>query len=655
MTETDSPTVMPLPPTPVLRERERDRERKDGQRMSLLGSPFLKPAFGSPTASPGPTPTSARMGVTSNVGIVGSAGNGTGVKRRSAYGLALPRTSSSVVSLSLGEQTLQPLQTFVPQSPSLRAVFIESSPALKAQSQALSIKASTKFDDENDEQDHQHNEDCDLVFVVDPLASGSLKGTPALPSSPWQWYHSPSLKCMPVQADPVLQDYDDIDDDDHLALDINDDFALDANTRKGSSIKISKQEEPAGSHFHEETLERFTFASLTQKSEIGTQSLPRPTLTAAVMPSTAVTNATASPQNALSSSTSESSMANTLKKFTLFKDFKSFAKFTSSIMKRNSVPNLRATKPETHNPTRIKASPLGFLALVADHYVPSRQKKMEYRHLKILGHGVQGTVSLRLHNATGAIVALKSMGTVSLVDGNVRASFRREVEILQRTRAHPNIIRLLDFWEGKEKVYQVFEICSGGDLENALPKLVPEEEGAWMMAPILDAVRYLHGQNILHRDIRPANVLLRKPLSGNESLQELMTIPVLADFGIACYISGSGRLGSQFMKRPAHIAPDVLDGARFRKSSDMYGVGVCLVHILLGRAIELDDQEPRLLAMRDPRYNALSEEGKQFLNSLINVDPAKRLKAREAGTAAWMVQWGIAFQGPEIPHPSPKA
>ncbi|KAJ3134368.1 Calcium-dependent protein kinase 5 [Physocladia obscura] len=295
-----------------------------------------------------------------------------------------------------------------------------------------------------------------------------------------------------------------------------------------------------------------------------------------------------------------------------------------------------------------KSSPLPFLALASHLPTSSREKKIEYQQLKILGHGVQGTVSLRLHTLTGSIVALKSISVRSQVDANVRASFRREVDILQATVKHSNIIRLLDFWEGKSKVYQVFEVCSGGDLEGGLPPgLMNEDEGIRLIAPILDAVRFLHALGILHRDIRPANILFRRPISGHESLHELMSIPVLADFGIATYEKFSGRMGSDFPIRPPHIAPEVVDGGRFRKPSDMFGVGVCLIRILMGRPIVLEDQNYRLLS-GEPGWINLSNEGRQFLRRILEPVPEKRLSALDALNSDWFRLWNIQIFGPVV-------
>ncbi|KAJ3072673.1 hypothetical protein HDU98_003146 [Podochytrium sp. JEL0797] len=318
----------------------------------------------------------------------------------------------------------------------------------------------------------------------------------------------------------------------------------------------------------------------------------------------------------------------------------------------------KVTSVSTPSP---KSSPLAFLALASEETQSSHDKKKKYRFVKRLGQGVQGVVTLSVHTSTGAKVALKTISIFSRIDPNVRASFRREVALLQEAHAHPNVLRLMDFWEGKSKVYQAFEYCSGGDLTNGLGAVSPmdEESGAHLMAPTVSAVAYLHGLGILHRvswikcsslqmklmafskkDIRPANVLLRRPILGTEQPEELKTYAVLADFGISCHSSTTGRLGTAFAFPPPHIAPEVVAGERFTKSSDVFGLGVCLITVLLGRSIEISDQNPKLVP-REAAWTVLSASGKKFLRRVLEQDPGQRISAGDALEDGWFKACGV--------------
>ncbi|KAI8618594.1 kinase-like domain-containing protein [Chytriomyces sp. MP71] len=273
------------------------------------------------------------------------------------------------------------------------------------------------------------------------------------------------------------------------------------------------------------------------------------------------------------------------------------------------------------------------------------RRLQEYKFIKVLGAGAQGTVSLRLHVPTSSLRALKSIPTSgSTVDSHVVDSFRREVQILQEVRRHPNVIRLIDAFESQYTVYQVFDVCTGGDASmDGVFNNVWEAEAVRLIAPIADALRYLHGKGIIHRDTRPANIFLRRAITGHESLRELEQIPVLADFGIANYMRNSGRLGAPFPETPAHIAPEILDGARFTTASDCYGLGFYALHVFLRRP-------PRVVDVRAPleiedsesaAWMKCSQGGKEAVAGLLNSDPWLRTSASGFCTGRWVAEQNV--------------
>ncbi|KAI8620270.1 kinase-like domain-containing protein [Chytriomyces sp. MP71] len=292
----------------------------------------------------------------------------------------------------------------------------------------------------------------------------------------------------------------------------------------------------------------------------------------------------------------------------------------------------REVKNKTSSSLASETQSLQTLAFTSNHQVPSRIKKSEYKMIKALGRGAQGHVSLQIHVATGIPVAIKSLSvTMSPVDVDVRGSFRREISLLKQTSPCPSIIRLLDFWEGKGRCYQVFELCPGGDFDTGLPRNppLPEHIARHLFSPVSEAVAFLHAHGILHRDVRPANCFLRRGVTGRESVEELRGIPVLADLGVACEKGMSGRMGSIFAKRPAYIAPEIVDGARFDEAADVFGLGVCLVRVLLGRAAELEDQEVA-------HWQSLSVTGSGILKSMLDPNPLTRMKSLEISSSTWL-------------------
>ncbi|KAJ3394703.1 hypothetical protein HDU84_006846 [Entophlyctis sp. JEL0112] len=272
----------------------------------------------------------------------------------------------------------------------------------------------------------------------------------------------------------------------------------------------------------------------------------------------------------------------------------------------------------------------------------SYRRLKEYKYIKLLGAGAQGTVTLRLHLPTSSIRALKSIPTApSAVDSHVRESFRREVEILTACRQHPNIIRLIDSWESISTVYQVFDVMNGGDASmDGVFSHIGEEKAVRLIAPIADALRFLHKNSILHRDVRPANIFLRRSITGHEMPRELETIPVLADFGIANYSKNSGRLAAPFPVTPAHIAPEILAGARFTKASDCYGLGYYAMHLLLHKQPTVSDVRDTA-AIADRHWLQLSQSGKMAISMLLYPDPSVRLTAAEFCDGDWVSSHGV--------------
>ncbi|KAJ3072674.1 hypothetical protein HDU98_003147 [Podochytrium sp. JEL0797] len=312
--------------------------------------------------------------------------------------------------------------------------------------------------------------------------------------------------------------------------------------------------------------------------------------------------------------------------------FRKLSWFNKKVKPSRAIPKL----------TGVSASTPSYLSLMSVEWKTSAQKKKEYRFVKMLDKGVQGSISLRIHTNTGAKVALKVLLVHSGIDPAVRSSFRTEVDNLKLCHDHSNVLQLLDYWEGTSKVYQVSEFCAGGDLEGfAIP--LSEQQSACFIAPIFDAVRHLHERGILHRDVRPANIFLRSVVTGNETLARLATIPVLGDFAISVHESISGRLGTRFYDRPAHIAPEVVDGERFGKPADAFGLGVSLVTVLMRRAVTLEDQDPRRMPS-DKEWGLLSPQGRKLVRMLLKVDPGQRISPAEALELKWFDGWKVMKQ-----------
>jgi serine/threonine protein kinase len=105
------------------------------------------------------------------------------------------------------------------------------------------------------------------------------------------------------------------------------------------------------------------------------------------------------------------------------------------------------------------------------------------------------------------------------------------------------------------------------------------------------------------------------------------------------------------LQPPPHLAPEVVSGHRFTKTSDCFGLGITSLYVLLGRAATINDADPRLVPT-DPAWNILTHEAKMFVRSLMNADHTKRLTAPQAIESPWLKRWGVQMVGPHVEKPA---
>jgi serine/threonine protein kinase len=204
----------------------------------------------------------------------------------------------------------------------------------------------------------------------------------------------------------------------------------------------------------------------------------------------------------------------------------------------------------------------------------------EYEVRKRLGEGGMGVVYLAWHESTCRLVALKQIKDITR-DTLVRR-FDREVRVLRRL-SHPGIVRFLDTGIDQTGLpYVVSEYISGGTLEQYRRRLgvVPPVVALRIITAVLESLQYVHAWPIIHRDIKPDNILLCGETSG-------VLMPKLSDFGLSLFHERAG--GTRITKPGSplgtlmFIAPEqARDAARASVTSDVYSVGVTLYFLLTG-------------------------------------------------------------------------
>jgi len=171
-------------------------------------------------------------------------------------------------------------------------------------------------------------------------------------------------------------------------------------------------------------------------------------------------------------------------------------------------------------------------------------------------------------------VAIKVLQSVESGGKEFLARFRREAKAIAALR-HPNILTIYDYGEEQGIAYIVMEYVPGGSLKDRLTGEPMEwPDAATLVIPVGRALAYAHSQGIVHRDVKPANVLLARP-----------DWPLLADFGLVKLLGrrrGITRPGTS-IGTPAYFSPEQAAGEDVDHRSDIYGLGLVLYELLTGR------------------------------------------------------------------------
>lgn len=198
-----------------------------------------------------------------------------------------------------------------------------------------------------------------------------------------------------------------------------------------------------------------------------------------------------------------------------------------------------------------------------------------YRIIEKLGQGGMATVFKAYHAALDRYVAIKVLHPAFKEEPNFLSRFQREARVVARLE-HPNIVPIYDFAEHKGQPYLVMKFIEGQTLKAHMnEKPLTKEEAVRIVDDVGGALAYAHKQGVLHRDVKPSNVLL----SPDGSIY-------LADFGLARMAqAGASTLSKDVMLgTPQYISPEQGQGVRdLDQGTDIYSFGVLLYEMVVGR------------------------------------------------------------------------
>ncbi|KAJ1374984.1 Calcium/calmodulin-dependent protein kinase type II [Parelaphostrongylus tenuis] len=236
-----------------------------------------------------------------------------------------------------------------------------------------------------------------------------------------------------------------------------------------------------------------------------------------------------------------------------------------------------------------------------------------------LGKGAFSVVRRCVHKATGIEFAAKIINTKKLSARDFQ-KLEREARICRKLQ-HPNIVRLHDSIQEESFHYLVFDLVTGGELfeDIVAREFYSEADASHCIQQILESIAYCHQNCIVHRDLKPENLLLAKVGQDTE-----------AWFG--------------FAGTPGYLSPEVLKKDPYGKPVDIWACGVILYILLVGYPPFWDEDQHRLYAQikagaydyPSPEWDTVTPEAKSLIDSMLTVNPKKRITADQALKVPWI-------------------
>ncbi|KAL3473552.1 Serine/threonine-protein kinase atg1 [Aspergillus californicus] len=295
-----------------------------------------------------------------------------------------------------------------------------------------------------------------------------------------------------------------------------------------------------------------------------------------------------------------------------------------------------------------------------------------YTRLEHIGKGSFASVYRGLHAESQTFVAIKSV-TLAKLNKKLKENLKLEIRILQDL-VHPHIVALIDCHESTSHIHLIMEYCALGDLSqfikqrnslkehdytrNMIAKYPNVEAGALnevlvrhFLKQLASALKYLRDRNLIHRDIKPQNLLLcPAPSSSQGDMREiaplkrsvdsfnpatgLESLPLLklADFGFARSLPATS-LAETLCGSPLYMAPEILRYEKYDAKADLWSVGTVLYEMTVGKPPYRANNHVELLRKIDrledkvsfPEGNPVSSEMRALIRSLLKRDPLPRL------------------------------
>lgn len=242
-----------------------------------------------------------------------------------------------------------------------------------------------------------------------------------------------------------------------------------------------------------------------------------------------------------------------------------------------------------------------------------------------IGSGQFGEVYKGYNKDTGKEIAIKAISRSLFTEQKkFKELFENEMKVLKACQ-NVNIIKMYDVKRTTNNYYLILEYCNEGDLKQYLEKKgkLSEEEAVDILIQILNAFKTLVKKNILHRDLKLANVLKHNG------------IIKVADFGFCKVLEGDETKAKTYLGTALNMAPEILSGKPYDNKADIWSIGTVFYELLFGVSVfGTSDikalKKPEELVIEIPREGCtISEVAKDVLKRMLVVDPEKRITWEE--------------------------
>ncbi|CAH2055111.1 unnamed protein product [Thlaspi arvense] len=271
------------------------------------------------------------------------------------------------------------------------------------------------------------------------------------------------------------------------------------------------------------------------------------------------------------------------------------------------------------------------------------EHKNNYQICDEIGRGRFGTITRCFSPVTKEFYACKTIDKRVLIDALDRECIETEPRIMAMLPPHLNIVRIYDLFETEDSLAIVMELVDPpmtiyDRLITAAGRL-SESEAASYARQILGALAHCHRYGVVHRDVKPDNVLVDIGSGGVK----------LCDFGSAAWLGGEKTETAEgVVGTPYYVAPEVVMGRRYDEKVDIWSAGVVIYTMLAGEPPFNGETAEQIFEtilrgnLRFPpkKFESVSAEAKDLLRKMICRDVSRRFSAEDALRHAWMVNVG---------------